>query len=48
MLAIFVLVSGCSHRIYWLEITPEKQVLEGYDEDQGLRDYVATLAKGHR
>jgi hypothetical protein len=46
MLAIFALVSGCSHRLYWLEITPEKQVLEGYDEDQGLRDYIATLAKG--
>jgi hypothetical protein len=45
-LALFSLVTGCSHRIYWLEITPEKQVLDGYDEDQALRDHVATLAKG--
>ncbi len=46
MLAIFVVLSGCSHRLYWLEITPEKQVLEGYDEDQSLRNYIGTLAKG--
>ena len=46
LLAIFSLASGCSHRLYWLEITPEKQVLEGYDEDQSLRDYVGTLTKG--
>ena len=46
MLALLSLVSGCSHRLYWLEITSEKQVLEGYDEDQALRDHVAKLAKG--
>jgi len=46
VLALFSLVNGCSHRIYWLEITPEKQVLEGYDEDQALRDHIAKLAKG--
>lgn len=46
MLVIFALVSGCSHRLYWLEMTQEKQVLEGYDEDQSLRDHVAELAKG--
>jgi hypothetical protein len=46
MLALVALVSGCSHRLYWLEMTPEKQVLDGYDEDQALRDHVATLAKG--
>jgi hypothetical protein len=46
MLALFALVSGCSYRLYWLEMTPEKQVLEGYDEDQALRDHVARLVKG--
>jgi len=46
MLALVALVSGCSHRLYWLEMTPEKQVLDGYDEDQALRDHVAKLAKG--
>lgn len=46
MLALVVLVGGCSHRLYWLEMTPEKQVLDGYDEDQALRDHVAKLAKG--
>lgn len=46
LLALFSLLSGCSHRIYWLEITPEKQVLDGFDEDQALRDHVAKLAKG--
>lgn len=44
--ARYLRVSGCSHRLYWLQITPEKQVLEGYDEDQSLRDYVAKLANG--
>ena len=46
MLSVVALVSGCSHRLYWLEMTPEKQVLDGYDEDQALRDHVAKLAKG--
>jgi hypothetical protein len=46
MLTLVALVSGCSHRLYWLEMTPENQVLEGYDEDQALRDHVAKLAKG--
>ena len=46
MLALVALVSGCSHRLYWLEMTPETQVLDGYDEDQALRDHVAKLAKG--
>ena len=46
MLALVALVSGCSHRIYWLEMTPEKHVLDGYDEDQALREHVAKLAKG--
>lgn len=46
LLALFSLLSGCSDRLYWLEITPEKQVLDGYDEDQALRDHVAKLAKG--
>jgi hypothetical protein len=46
MLILVALVSGCSHRLYWLEMTPENQVLEGYDEDQALRDHVAKLAKG--
>jgi hypothetical protein len=45
-LALFSLLSGCSHRLYWLEITPDKQVLDGFDEDQALRDHVAKLAKG--
>ena len=43
MLTIFAVVSGCSHRLYWLQMTQEKQVLEGYDEDQSLRDHVAKL-----
>lgn len=46
VLALFTLMSGCTHRLFWLEITAEKQVLEGYDEDQALRDHVAKLAKG--
>ena len=46
MLALVTLVSGCSHRLFWLEITADKQVLEGYDEDQALRDQVAKLVKG--
>ncbi len=46
LLALFPLLSGCSQRLYWLEITPEKQVLDGYDEDQALRDSLAKLAKG--
>jgi hypothetical protein len=46
MLTIFAVVSGCSHRLYWLQMTQEKQVLEGYDEDQSLRDHVAKLVKG--
>jgi uncharacterized lipoprotein len=48
MLALVALVSGCSssHRLYWLEMTPEQQVLDGYDEDQALRDSIAKLAKG--
>jgi len=29
-----------------LEITSDKQVLEGYDEDQALRDQIATFVKG--
>ena len=33
-------------RLYWLAMTPEKQVLDGYDEDQALRDHVAKLVKG--
>ena len=46
-LALFSLVSGCSsHRLYWLEVTPDKQVLDGFDEDQALRNHVAKLAKG--
>jgi hypothetical protein len=46
MLALVTLVSGCSHRLFWLEITADKQVLEGYDEDQALRDQIAKLVKG--
>ena len=46
MVAIFALVSGCSHRLYWLQMTQDKEVLDGYDEDQSLRDHVATLVKG--
>ena len=46
MLALVSLMSGCTHRLFWLEITSDKQVLEGYDEDQALRDQVATLVKG--
>jgi hypothetical protein len=46
LLALFSLLSGCSDRLYWLAMTPEKQVLDGYDEDQALRDHVAKLAKG--
>jgi hypothetical protein len=46
MLALVTLVSGCSHRLYWLEMTADKHVLEGYDEDQALRDHVAKLVKG--
>jgi len=46
LLALFSLLSGCSDRIYWLAMTPENQVLEGYDEDQALRNHVAKLAKG--
>ena len=49
MLALVTLVSGCSsasHRLYWLEMTPEQQVLDGFDEDHALRDHVAKLAKG--
>ena len=49
MLGLVALVSGCSspsHRLYWLEMTPEQQVLDGYDEDQALRDRIAKLAKG--
>ena len=46
MLALVTLVSGCTQRLFWLEITSDKQVLEGYDEDQALRDQVATLVKG--
>ena len=46
ILALLSLLSGCSDRLYWLEITPEKQVLDGYDEDQGIREHVAKLAKG--
>lgn len=49
VLALVALVSGCSsssHRLYWLEMTPEQQVLDGYDEDQALRDRIAKLAKG--
>ncbi len=46
MLALVALVSGCSHRVFWLEITADKQVLEGYDEDQALRNQVAKLVKG--
>lgn len=46
MLTLVALVSGCSQRLYWLEMTPEKQVLDGYDEDQALRDHVGKLAKG--
>lgn len=46
MLALVMLVSGCSHRLFWLEITADKQVLEGYDEDQALRDQIAKLVKG--
>ncbi len=47
LLVLFSLLSGCSqqHR-YWLEMTPEKQVLDGFDEDQVLRVHVAKLAKG--
>ena len=46
LLALFSLLSGCSDRIYWLAMTPENQVLEGYDEDQALRNHVAKLPKG--
>jgi hypothetical protein len=46
MLALVSLISGCTHRLFWLEITSDKQVLEGYDEDQALRDQIATLVKG--
>ena len=46
LLALFSLLSGCSDRLYWLTMTPDKQVLDGYDEDQALRDHVAKLAKG--
>ena len=46
MFALITLVSGCTHRLFWLEITSDKQVLEGYDEDQALRDQVAKLVKG--
>lgn len=45
-LALLTLMTGCSHRIYWLEMTPDKQVLEGYDEDQVLREQIAKLVKG--
>jgi len=40
------LLSGCSRHLYWLEITQEKQVLEGFDEDQELRNRLSKLAKG--
>ena len=47
MLALSSLLSGCSsYRLYWLEVTPEKQVLDGFDEDKELRNHISKLAKG--
>ena len=46
LVAALSLLSGCARHLYWLQITPEKQVLEGYDEDQDLRNRLSKLAKG--
>src|SRR5262245_1690118 len=46
MVAVLAVLPGCARHLYWLQITPEKQVLEGYDEDQELRNRLAKLPKG--
>jgi hypothetical protein len=46
IIAIITSLSGCSRHLYWLEITPEKQVMDGFDEDKELRNTLYKLAKG--
>ncbi len=46
ILACCALLSGCSKRLFWLEVSPENRVLDGFDEDQELRGRIGKLVKG--
>lgn len=38
--------AGSSHHLYWLELTSNSQVLDGFDEDQELRGRISKVEKG--